>query len=318
MERDLFNDYIQQGLAFEQSYGSGGFPALKKKEGIAWSLYESGSAAGGMLLGDSLLTTRVSYLRRDLKVVPFARTVVDESFQALNEIEEKGEWDCYYLGIAHEFGRGTKVDHKLASEFFQKAKELGNPYGEFEAIWSGFLSDKAIYNAVSRFRSCEGKLACFAAASAQSLSLLALGPARDIGSYPHAWRIIEISQYLHQFLYHDAGSRHINITVEAELRGDVGVLESLNTAAAAFVLYLIASGSRRNPTSEDSNHWLRLAVVPNCIEFVSLAKGRNLSGEELKLILDVCDSNEWCDSEVARFAASEIELLEMDADDYDA
>jgi hypothetical protein len=318
MENDPFTDYIERELSFEKSHGFGGSSALKEKEELAWSLHENGSAAGGMLLGDSLLRTRVSFARREVKVVPFARNLVEESFRALDTNSDKDQWDWYYLGIAHEFGRGTKVDHQEAAECFRRAKELGNPFAEFEEIWSRFLSDGELIEAVLRLRACEGRLKDFADASARSLSLIALGPTREIGSYQHAWRIHEISQLLHLFLYHDAGSRHINIAVEAELRSDIDALEEADSASAAFVLFLIAKRSRRNPTSNEPIHWLRLAATPDSGEFVSLLRRQNLTEEELKALSEVCTMNDWKDSEIAKYAASEFELLEADDDDYDS
>ena len=318
MEDDPFGDYIERGVSFEQSHGLGGSTALKEKEELAWSLHEKGSAAGGMLLGDSLLRTRVSFSRREVKAVPFARALVDESFHALDANADKEHWDWYYLGIAHEFGRGTKVDHEQASECFRRANELGNPYAEFEEIWSKFLSDGRIFEAVLRLRAYDGKLKNFAEASARSLSLLALGPSREIGSHQHAWRIFEISQLLHLFLYHDAGSRHINIAVEAELRGDIELLEEMDSPSAAFVLFLIAKRSRRNPTSNEPLHWLRLAATPDSGEFLSLLKRQHLNEDELALLSEICSTNQWEESEVARYIASELELLEADDEDYDS
>lgn len=316
MEDDPFSDYIERGLSFEQSHGFGGSSALKEKEELAWSLHENGSAAGGMLLGDSLLRTRVSFAGRDVKVVPFARNLVEESFHALDTNSDKDQWDWYYLGIAHEFGRGTKVDHQEAAECFRRAKELGNPFAEFEEIWSRFLSDDELIEAILRFREYEGRLKDFADASARSLSLIALGPTREIGSYQHAWRILEISQLLHLFLYHDAGSRHINITVEAELRSDIDALEEADSSSAAFVLYLIAKRSRRNPTSNEPIHWIRLATTPNSAEFFSLLRRQHLTEEELKALSEEFTVNDWEDSEIAKYVSSELELFETDDDDY--
>lgn len=318
MENDQFSDYIERELAFERSQGVGGTTALKEKEEIAWSLHEAGSAAGGMLLGDSLLRLRNSFSRRDLDVVPFARSLIDKSFHALNAILVKESWDWYFLGIAHEFGRGTRVDHEQAFECFRKAKELGNPYAEFEEIWSKYLSDGAMLEAIFRFRAYKGKLENFAIESSRCLSLLALGPTREIGSYQHAWRVFEISQLLYLALYHAAGHRHINISVEAELRGNIEALEALETPSAGLVLYLIAKRSRRNPTSEKAIHWLRAAVTPDSDEFLSLFKRQRLNREELDLVSEVCASNNWANSKIACYVAAEIKALEMDEEEYDS
>ncbi|MBX7210788.1 MAG: SEL1-like repeat protein [Verrucomicrobiaceae bacterium] len=306
---DPFSDYIERGLAFEQSYGSGGGDALKAKEAIAWRLHEQGSAAGGMLLGDSLISGRVSFLRKDIQVVSFARELVVRSFQALNAIADKTHWDWYYLGLAHESGRGTTVDYSQAVECYRRSKELGNPYAEFEEIWFEYLARSNILEAILRFRSCEGRLKHFAEATARALSLLALGPVREMGSYQHAWRIFELSRLLHVFLYHDKGQRQLHIAIEAEWRAEVPQLEVLGTASSALVLFLIAKRSRCNPTSQKALHWLRLAARPDSQEFFAIVKGQLNDEDELRLLSEVCAENQWGDSELARFVASEIDLL---------
>ena len=308
MDDDLFTQYVEQGLTFEQSFGQGGSTALKETEDIAWFLHEQGSAAGGIMLGDKLLSNRVSFSRRDIKAVPFARSLVEESFSALISMSDKGQWDWYYLGIAWLFGRGTKVDHKQATDCFRQAKELGNPYAEFEEIWSRYLDDGEMIEAALRFRRCEGKLERYAEASARALSLIALGPSRELGSYKHAWRIFEISQLLHVFLYHDIGSRRINVAVEAEMRTDVEQLESLQSASVALVLYLIAKRSRSNPTSRDAIDWLRGAVTPSSGESFSLLTRQHLNTDELVLVKDICRANQWENSKIARYVSSELEL----------
>lgn len=306
---DPFSDYIERGLAFEQSHGMGGSDALKEKEEIAWTLHAQGSAAGSMLLGNSLLRSRTSFSRKDIHVVPFARALVIESFQALQAIEKKTHWDWYYLAVAHEAGRGTPVNHEQAACCYRRSKEMGNAYAEFEEIWFHYLSHGNIIEAILRFRSCEGRLKNFAEASARSLSLIALGPVREMGSYQHAWRVIELSRLLHEFLYHDAGSRHINIAVEAEWRSDVRQIEDIRSASAAFVLYLIAKRSRRNPTSQEPLHWLRLAATLDSTEFLSIVKRQIHNEDELRLLSDICVANQWSHSELAQFVASELELL---------
>lgn len=306
---DPFTDYIERGLAFEQSYGLRGSDALKEKEEIAWRLHEQGSAAGGMLLGDLLISRRVSFARKDIQVVPFARELVVQSFQALNAIADKTHWDWYYLGLAHESGRGTTVNYSQAVECYRRSKELGNPYAEFEEIWFEYLARNNIMAAILRFRACEGRLKPYAEASARALSLLALGPVRELGSYPHAWRIFELSRLLHVFLYHDKGQRHLHIAIEAEWRADLPQLEALGTASAALVLFQIAKRSRRNPTSHKPLHWLRLAARPDSQEFFAIFKGQLDDEEELQVLSDLCAENHWGDSELARFVASELHLL---------
>ena len=306
---DPFSDYIERGLAFEQSYGSGGSDALKEKEEIAWRLYEEGSAAGGMLLGDLLISGRVSFARKDIQVVPFARELVVQSLQALNAIADKTHWDWYYLGLAHDSGRGTTVDYRRAAECYRQSKELGNPYAEFEEIWFEYLSGSNILEAILRFRACEGRLKQYAEASARALSLLALGPVREMGSYQHAWRVFELSRLLHVFLYHDKGQRQLHIAIEAEWRAEVPQLEALGTASSALVLFLIAKRSRRNPTTQEALHWLRLAATPDSKEFFAIVKAQLNDENELRLLSELCAENQWGDSELARFVASELELL---------
>lgn len=309
IHNDLFTDYIERGLAFEQSYGSGGSASLKEKEEIAWRLHEQGNAAGSMLLGDKLISSRVSFARSDIQVVPFARELVVQSFQALNAIADKTHWDWYYLGLAHDSGRGTTVDYRKAAECYRRSKELGNPYAEFEEIWFEYLAGGPIMGAVLRFRACEGRLKQFAEASAAALSLLALGPVREMGSYQHAWRVFELSRLLHQFLYHDKGQRQVHIAIEAEWRAEVPQLEALESPSSALVLYLIAKRSRRNPTSQKALHWLRLAATPDSQEFFAILKGQLSDEDELRLLSERCIENHWGDSDLARFVASELDLL---------
>lgn len=317
MENDPLTDYIERGLAFESSYGHGGCDAIKAKEDILWQFHESGSVAAGLLLADSLLGLRNSFSRSELDVMPFARTLARESFDALVALEPKTHWDWYSLGCAHASGRGTCVAHAEAAKCFLSAHESGNAYAGYEAIWEAYLGGGAIYEAIHRFRSYEGRLLHFAQLSQTSLGLIAHGPARKIGGYPHAWRIHEITRTMRVFLYHTAGSRRVNIEVEAELRADLEALESMDRSpSAALVLYIISKHSRRNPTSKPALEWLRQAIDKDSPEFLALLKLQQPQLDEVRMLVDACAASGWQDSDLRRFVAGWLEDWECE-EEYD-
>jgi hypothetical protein len=319
MEIDPLTDFIERGLTFEASFGKGGSNAIKDREDILWQLHESGSPAAGLLLADRLLGLRISFSRKDIDAVPFARTLARESFAALVALEPKTHWDWYALGCAHASGRGgTDVSHAEAAKCFLMAHETGNAYAGYEAIWEAYLGGGSVYEAIHRFRACEGRLQHFARLSQTSLALIALGPAREVGGYSHAWRIHEIAGILRVFLYHTAGSRRINIAVEAELRADQEALETMaQSPAPALVLYLIAKHSRRNPTTKPALEWLRQALDKDSPEFLALLKLQEPNDEEVRMIAEACAACGWQDSELGLIAAQWMKDRECDEDDWE-
>lgn len=317
METDQFTDYIERGLAFEASFGQGGSDAIKAMEDILWELHGCGSLAAGMLLADRLIDLRNSFSRRDIEVVPFARALAHECFEQLLVLGEKSHWDWYALGCAHASGRGTVVAHAEAARCFQRAWEAGNAYAGYEAIWEAYLGGGTILAAIHGFRAYEGRLKSFAETSLASLGLIALGPAREIGSYSHAWRIHEITRIMRVFLYHTAGSRRINVEIEAELRVDLESLEAMGSApSASMVLYLIAKYSRRNPTSKPALEWLRQAMEHDSPEFLALLRLQEPVVVEMRMIADACAASGCHDSALAHFATEWLRVWEED-DLYD-
>jgi len=89
---EKFCEFIERGLSFERSCGSRGRKALCDKEAIAWELRDSGGPAGSILPGDDLIRNRVSFLRKDLDVVPFARRMLEEGFAALAAKNDEDSW----------------------------------------------------------------------------------------------------------------------------------------------------------------------------------------------------------------------------------
>ncbi len=313
MENDPFTEYFEGSLAFEASFGRRGSDDIRAREDILWKLHESGDATAGLLLADRLLDLRISFSRSELDAVPFARELARQSFQALVELEPKTHWDWYALGIAHAAGRGTGVSPLEAAKCYRNAHDYGNAYAGYETIWETYLGGGSIYQAISQFRSYEGRLKNFARASQVSLGLVAHGRVREVGGYAHAWRIHEIGCIMRVFLYHTVGSRRINIAVEAELRADLKTLESPELSpSSAFVLYLIAKHSRRNPTSRTAIEWLRHALDGESPDFLALLKLQEPDAGEMRMIADACAACGWQNSKLARFAAERIKEWECD------
>ncbi len=306
MNSDRFTDYIERGLSFE---GSGGSNVLQENERLAWELHDCGGPAGKVLLGDALLRTRISYLRKDVKAVPFARKLLEEGFAALSVKDPKEHWDWYYLGLCHELGRGTPVNHTQAAECFRNAKDAGNAYAEYEEMWSAFLGGTAAIETILQLRIYSGRLKEFAKRSAVALALLEMGPVREIGGGQHMWRILELSNCLREDYYHKAGGAHISVNIEKEFRLDVDSLKSMKTPCAALILFLISERSRSNPTGEQPDVWLCKATHPENSHLLSLVPGNNLSDEHLHSIVEVCIENRWQTSELCRVAQSMLEQI---------
>ena len=303
MHADKFREYMERTVSSGESGIGRMREALCEKESLAWELHHAAAPAGSALLGDLLIRNRISYCNRELKAVPFARELLKQAFASLTALEKKGEWDWYWLGVCHERGRGTPVNHKTAVDCFGHAREAGNPYAHYEEIWAAYLSGTPIVETVFRFRYCSGPLHQFAELSARALALLEMGPPRQIGSDGHVCRIYEISSLLREFYFHDAAHHHINVRVEKEMAGDVDALKAIESPSAALALYLIATKSRSNPTGKEPDAWLRGAIHPDNEALLPITKREILGEEKLQLIVRVCKENGWAESKICRFAS---------------
>jgi len=180
MKDEKFTAYTERCLDLGRNWGWE--KEIKAKEKLAWELHEQFPPAGSLLLGHLVLEQGTSYLKRDIGTKEFARTLVAESFRAVQDLEEKDGWDYYYLGLSHAYGRGTSRDYSLAAEAFSDSSRAGNPYAEFEAIWARYLAGGTRLEAILGLTALQGKLADFAAYSARALALLEIGPCREPGS----------------------------------------------------------------------------------------------------------------------------------------
>lgn len=313
MAPDKFGEYMERTLGFEESFGRGGREALCEAEKLAWDLHAFAAPAGSVLLADKLIRNRVSYCHRQLNVLPFARKLLEEAFVSLSDKAAKNPWDWYWFGICHASGRGTPVDHGRAADCFRRAREAGNPYAHYEEIWSAYLSGVPTLETIYRFRYCSGPLQKFARRSARALALLEMGPPRELGSGQQICRILEISELLHEFYFHDGGHRHINVQVGKEMRLDVDSLKTIATPPAFLTLFLIATKSPTNPTGRAPEAWLRAAVHPDNRPLLALAKREILAQDQLGLIAEVCRENGWGESDICRFA--EWALAHADGED---
>ncbi len=277
---------------------------------MAWEIYEGFPPTGGLVLGHLILEQGTSYLKREIGTKDFAKELVSESFPATQRLEEKDGWDYYYLGLSHAYGRGTPRDYSLAADAFTKSVEAGNYYAEFEAIWARYLAGGSRLEAILDLTSLRGKLADFAAYSARALTLLELGPPKELASEAHIARLLLMRRALHDFIYHDHGARQINIAIEKELREGVGELKALKTPRGNLALYLTAWASRTNPTDKDPLDWFRDAVDPEIPELLFLCQKQQLNVEELRIIVQCAQSNGWSDSELASLAARELDLVD--------
>jgi hypothetical protein len=313
MTTDDFQRFLEMGLSIDDAPRP--VDSLQEREALAWRLSESEGPLGKVLLGDLLLGQKVSYLRRDISALPFGRTLVAENFPVLAAQTDKNHWHWYYLGICHESGRGTPVDHAKAEEAFAMAHRLGNDVAGFEEIWAAYLRGASAMETVMRLRNYQGLVKPFARVSAKAIALLALGPVREIGSAEHVFRILELSGLLHEYFYHSAGARHIHVQTEAEMRQDLPPLKNLHTATAAVTLWLIARNSRRNPTGANPEEWLRQAIAPDNTSLAALIRQRVLDKEELDLVADLCDQHGWTDSALDRAVKATLAAIEAEADE---
>lgn len=308
MKDEKFTEFTERGLALGRD--GGWEKQIKAKENVAWELHEGFPPTGSLVLSHLILEQGRSYLKRDIGTKDFAKALVAEAFQATQNLESKDDWDFYYLGLSHAYGRGTPRDYLLAAESFTKSAEAGSYYAEFEAIWARHLAGGSRLEAILDLTSLRGKLADFAAYSARALTLLELGPPKELASEAHIARLLLMRRALHDFIYHDHGSRQINIAIEKELREGVEELKALRTSRGNLALYLTTKASRTNPTDRKPLDWFRDAIDPDVPELLFLCKRQQLDVEELRMIVDRAQADGWSDSELATFAASELELVD--------
>lgn len=301
-----FTQFTEQCLDLGR-YG-GWSKEIHAKEGTAWELHEEFPPAGGLVLSGLILQQGRSYLRSEMGTKAFAKQLAAESFQAVLSLQEKDGWDHYYLGMAYQYGRGTTQDYSRAADAFSVANLAGNPYAQFEAIWSRHLAGGSRLDAVLALTDLRGKLADYAAYSARALALLELGRVRDIGSAGHFARILLLKRALHDFIYHDHGARQLRIAIEKELRAGVDELLPLQTPGAFLALYLTAKVSRVNPTGKEAIEWFRQAVGPGIELLETLCERKELSFEELRLIVERAEAEGWTDARLARLAADELKM----------
>jgi hypothetical protein len=311
MKDEKFTEYTERCLDLGRK--GGWEKEIKAKEGVAWELHEMAPPTGSLLLSHLILQQGTSYLRRDIGTKEFAKQLASQSFQAVQNLEEKDGWDHYYLGLSYQYGRGTSQDYSLAADSFLAASQVGNRYAQFEALWARHLAGGSRLDAVLGLSDLRGKLADFAAYSARALALLELGQVREPGSSSHIARILLLKRALNDFIFHDHGARQIRIAIEKELREGVNELQHLQTPRAFLALYLTAKASRSNPTGKEAIEWFRKAINPEIEELETLCRRQDLSIEELRLIVEHAESEGWTDALLAKLAA---DGLHWDDDEF--
>jgi hypothetical protein len=305
MKNDKFTEYIECELALGRE--GGWEKEIKAKEALAWAIHTEFPPTGSLLLAHLLLQQKTSYLKQEIKAKAFAKPLSDEAFEAVQRIEQKDGWDYYWLGLSHLYGRGVAKDYLKAAEAFTASHNAGNLYAEFEIIWARHLAGGSRLEALLGFIRLKGKLADFAALSARALALVETGPVRVPGSPCHIARILLLHGALHDFIYHDLGSRHINIAIEKELREGAEQLLQLNTPRAYLALYLTERTSRANPTGQKPIVWFEKAIDPTLGELEVLCRTRELSYDELRIIVKRAGLEGWSSSSLASIAASALE-----------
>lgn len=308
MKDAKFTEFTERCLAIGRD--GGWEKQIKAKESVAWELHDDFPPTGSLVLANLILDQGMSYLKRDIGTKAFAKELVADAFEATQQLEDKDDWDYYYLGICHAYGRGTKQDYSQATEAFSKSAEAGGYYAEFEAIWARYLAGGSRLDAVLSLTALRGKLADFAAFSARALTLLELGPPKELASEAHIARILLMKRALHDFIYHDRGARQINIAIEKELREGVAGLQDLGTSRGNFALYLTTQASRTNPTDKDPIDWFKDAVDPEIPELLLLCQRQQLGVEELRIIVECAQNNGWTDSELATMAANQLDPID--------
>jgi hypothetical protein len=305
MKDEKFSEYTERCLSLGRI--GGWEKEIKAKEAIAWELHAEFPPAGGLLLSHLILGQGRSYIHPNIGTKEYAKKLAAESFQAVQELEQKDGWDHYYLGSSYQHGLGTHHDWKLAAASYDAAAQEGNPYAKFEFIWALHLAGGSRLEAILALTDLRGKMADFAAYSARALSLLELGPAREVASSCHIARILLLKRALHNFIYHDHGARQLRVAIEKELREEVVDLQRLNTTRSHFALYLIASTSRSNPTGAKPIEWFQRAIDPSIEELLILCRRYELKEDELRRIVERAEAEDWLDTPLAKLAASQLE-----------
>jgi hypothetical protein len=283
--------------------------SLTEREQIAWKLHEAGNEAGAAMLGDMFLTFRNSFAGRVEDAVTAGRALASQGFAALTAKPGKSDWDWYWLGMCHGYGRGTPPNHVLAAECFRNAYEMGNEFAEYEEIWFAYLGGGSAIEAVFRLRRYAGPLKKYAAEAARCLSILAHGPVKEIGTEPHLFRILELGTLRHNELFHDIGRRRITTAIQAEMETDLDLLKAQEDPLAALALFLLATTAPRNPTKEPPETWLRKAVNPENLPLLALVEQLQLTEMNLKTVIQTCRLNGWDDCRLARSATEALALL---------
>lgn len=171
----------------------------------------------------------------------------------------------------------------------------------------GYLSGHSRIDTIYRLRTIKGVLERYAKSAIEALRILETGPVREVGGSSHAFRIFELSNLLHQSIYHSAVSRLINIEVEKELRMDIDELRRINTSSSSFVLFLIDRGSRTNPTGEAAGFWFAQSVDRDNEAFFPIIKQiyYNLDDDLIAQFNDTCIRNGWEDWDCYQFIQDE-------------
>ena len=256
------------------------FERMAEMEKIAWRLHEGSDPAGTIMLGDMLLTRGHSYVKGDLKVRAFAHEILPAAHLELVAKPPTDQWDWYWLGISHEMGRGTRVDHEQAAKAFQESRLQGNVLAGFEEIWSAYLAGASATESAARFAAYEGPAKQPALRSAKALNAMA-APPPEVGSESHLARIRELASLRHGDYWHISGHRLINVVAEAEFRKDLEALKALDTPVSALILHVIARSAAHNPTGESPEAWLRKSLSWDNTALLSWFREGNLSAEEI-------------------------------------
>lgn len=296
---ERFTEYLEADI---RNLGGGSSPT-GYLESLAWKLHEELSPTGSLALAGRLLAYRVSFLRKDINAVKFARSLIESASAELSARESKDHWDCYFLA-------GCCKDSKEAVKWYFTAADKGNRYALFEGIWEELLSGGSRLEAILKLRQCSGSLRPYAQLGADSLSFLSTGPVREIGTTAHVFRVLQLSEIQHRQIANMRGSRMINVEVAREFERDAAALKELSTPLANFILYLIERNARGRATGKTSLEWLDAAVCPDLPELCDYFKVQRFRDEELDVIIAKVNEQGWRDSELCRLVEAERELNE--------
>lgn len=100
-EDEKISKFVESQLQFEATMGKVGTKTLAEIEEIAWDLHEGGSLVGTVMLGDKLLSNRISFSRRGTNAAALGKELLNSGFEQLNLKSSKTHWDWYYLGICY-------------------------------------------------------------------------------------------------------------------------------------------------------------------------------------------------------------------------